>query len=519
MKKFSLVIFLTILVFTSWIRFSAIKDNNFPITTDQGRDLIDIRSIAVSGKLRLIGPTTSINGVYLGPFWYYFNLPPFIATGGDPAALMSWQIFWYQLAGLLIFIFIRKSDAMLAFFSSILYLLMPLGFNTGRYFWNANAMPIFTALFLLSLYLLKQKTTPKRALVTGLLAGLALQIEAAFGIIFFPFSFLYLLTVTRKAKTNLAHFIGFAVTLLPQVVFEVRHQFPGTQVFLSEISGAGSILGQKLTVNERLMDRYLELIRLTRQISHLSPTYLFPILVLLLFVLLFSFVKNRLVKPLRDFFLVNLSFVIFAAIFYLAFPSEIKSWYLLGFTVPLIFIYATGITFIFSKNIFAKTLIILLLVASLSSTVSAQFDYLAVAGQMGDRNKSTLKNSLTVIDWVYARANGNGFKAYNYLPSVYDYPYQYLYWWYGGEKYGYRPNDLAYLPAQPEYIENRTAYLTPIKTLPGNESIFLIIENEIDNPQFLSAWLGNFANYCVNEKMVYPFGVEVRKLRKCPNEK
>jgi len=98
----------------------------------------------------------------------------------------------------------------------------------------------------------------------------------------------------------------------------------------------------------------------------------------------------------------------------------------------------------------------------------------------------------------------------------YAYPYQYLYWWYGNKQYGYVPNDLAYLPNQPEYIENRLAYLTFTRPLPNKETVFLIIEDDNDHPDFRSLWLGNFAHLCVVEKEVFLFGTEVRRLGGCP---
>ncbi|MFZ2201768.1 MAG: glycosyltransferase family 39 protein, partial [Microgenomates group bacterium] len=256
MKKISLLLFFAVFILSFWVRLTAVKNGNFPFTIDQGRDLIDIRSIAVGGKPRLIGPTTSINGVFLGPLWYYFNLPPFIATGGDPAAPLLWQIVWYQLAGLSVYFLIKRTNENLAFFAAAFFLLMPLGFNTNRYFWNANAMPIFTAFYLLSLYLVSLKTNLFRAALLGLAAGLALQIEAAFGIIFFPFSFLFLLFTTRKIKVHLGHLFAFLATLLPQVLFELRHGFSMTKIFLSEAGGGSSLLGKKMTLGERLSDRW-----------------------------------------------------------------------------------------------------------------------------------------------------------------------------------------------------------------------------------------------------------------------
>lgn len=516
MKKIYLGLFLAVLVFTSYFRFSAVKNNNFPITFDQGRDLIDIRSIAVGHKLRLIGPTTSINGVYLGPFWYYFNLVPFIAGGGDPAALMNWQIVWYQLAGIMIYLLIRKSDQSLAFFTSVFFLLMPLGFNTSRYFWNANAMPIFTVFFLLSLFLFKRKQSNFSALLVGLLAGLAFQIEAAFGIIFFPFSFLYLLSLNRRIKVHLSHLAGFVITLLPQMFFELRHQFPLTKVFLSELEGKSTLLGEKLSFMERFQDRKEKILVLISQISHLSPNYFFPIFVILILLLLFAAKRKTLSRAVSDFFSINILFTFFVSVFYLVFNKELKDWYLLGFSVPLIFLYATGLSYVFSlKHILAKILVVTILVISVSATYTAQSEYLTVSSKMGANNKSNLNNSLTVVDWVYQHAKAEGFRVYSYLPAIYDYSYQYLFWWHGNRNYHYRANDVSYLPNQPEYIDNMRSYFTNTRPLPGNEPTFLIIEKEESNPSFQTAWLGNFSKLCQVDGTKYDFGVEIREMVKC----
>lgn len=507
-----------IFILTFFVRLDAIKGNNLPFTTDQGRDMIDIRGIAVGGKPRLIGPTTSINGVFLGPFWYYFNLPPFIASGGDPASLLVWQIIWYQLAGLLFYLFLKKENPSLAFFTSVFFLIMPLGFNTSRYSWNANAMPIFTSLFLLSLYLLGQKPTAKHALATGLLAGLALQIEAAFGILFFPFSLLSLLLVTRKLKFHLWHLVGFLITLLPQALFEVRHQFSLTKVLLTEFSGKSAMLGERLSFHERLADRWAATTKLASETSHLPVSYLFPIFGIVCFVALaFSF-KGHLTKSNRQFVLLNFAFIVFSLLFYLLFPQTLKGWYLLGLSVPLVLLYGSSLASLWEINDrLIRTGLSALVFLSLLFTYTAQAEYLSVAQKMGDQNKSSLKNSLAVIDWVYEKAAGNGFKAYSYLPSIYDYPYQYLYWWYGAKKYGYQPNDVAYLPNQPEYIENMRVYLTKTRPLPGNEPVFLIIERDEQNPTFETAWLGNFSGLCLVEKVDLGYPVQIRHLERCPN--
>jgi hypothetical protein len=81
-------------------------------------------------------------------------------------------------------------------------------------------------------------------------------------------------------------------------------------------------------------------------------------------------------------------------------------------------------------------------------------DYIAQA-KKGDPGNSIVKNELAVVDYTYTETGGKNFKTYVYLPSVIDYPYQYLFWWRGLGQYGYLPEDYAYLPNKPDYIRNK----------------------------------------------------------------
>lgn len=515
-KLFLNLFFLTIFLATFFLRLAVVTDRNLPVTMDQGRDLIDIRSIAVGHKPKLVGPTTSINGVLLGPFWYYFNLPPFIAGGGDPSALLYWQIAWYQIVGLALYLMLKKYDALLALVVSILFLISPVGFNTSRYSWNANAMPIFTAIYLLVLYLTKKELTPKKLLCLGLIAGLSLQVEAAFGIIFFPFSILYLLFKTKNPKLHLWHIFGFLITLIPQVIFEIRHQFMITKVFIGEISGQSNLLGENLTLNERIINRLGIFQNTIHDISHLPASYLYPLLYILFILALILLLLRKTTVQKLDFPILNFSFIIFAFFFYILFPSAIKSWYLLGLSVPFVFLYASLLTyFSASKNIFPKIALALLLVITLYSTYIAQSEYLSKIKRVPSDDPSNLKNQLAVLDWVYQEAGSKPFRAYNYVPSVYDFSWNYLYWWYGADKYGYHPNDVAYLPNQPEYIEKNNTFFNQTKPEDNNLQIFLIIENDSEIKSRETNWQNTFNTYCQEKEKNFPFGLKARKLIVC----
>lgn len=515
-KRIFETIFWIIFVVTFAVRLGVVADRNLPVTMDQGRDLIDIRSIAVGHKPKLVGPTTSINGVLLGPFWYYFNLPPFVASGGDPSSLLYWQIAWYQIAGLFLYFFLKKIDFRLAFFTTTLFLISPVGFNSSRYSWNANAMPIFTSLYLLTLYLTKRDIVPRKLFLLGLVSGLCLQVEAAFGIIFFPFSILYLFFKTKKPKLHLWHIFGFLITLIPQIIFEVRHQFMITKVFIGEITGQSKMLGDTLSLNDRVIDRLGIFKNTIHDISHLPATYLYPLFYILL-IMAFILLLRRSTTVLKlDFPILNFAFIIFAFLFYVFFPPAIKSWYLLGLSVPFVFLYASLLTFFFnSTNIIPKIALTILLVITLYSTYIAQSEYLTKIKRVPSDDPSNFKNQLEVLDWVYQEADKMPFRAYNYVPSIYDYSWNYLYWWYGTKQYGYQPNDVAYLPNQPEYIEKNSTFFNQTKPDNNNSQVFLIIENDAEIKSREINWRNSFSGYCQAKEIIFPFHLTAVKLIPC----
>ena len=89
---------------------------------------------------------------------------------------------------------------------------------------------------------------------------------------------------------------------------------------------------------------------------------------------------------------------------------------------------------------------------------------------------SILANELSAIDWVYQESNGKGFNVYSYVPPAVDYPYQYLFWWHGLEKYKYVPCDYSSFPGSPKpfYIPGSMHYEDPKKECMNLR--FLIIE-------------------------------------------
>ena len=66
------------------VKILPIRGNNFFFTVDQGNDAVYIREILENKKLLLLGPETSIRGVFAGPLWYYFLAIGYLLSDGHP---------------------------------------------------------------------------------------------------------------------------------------------------------------------------------------------------------------------------------------------------------------------------------------------------------------------------------------------------------------------------------------------------------------------------------------------------
>lgn len=515
-KNRAVIIIALILIVSTLIKVFAVSGNNFAFTMDQGRDMVDIRQMVVTRTPRLVGPTTSVNGVLLGPFWYYFNLPPFLLFGGNLAAIVYWQILWYQISVIILWLVLKKKSISLATIISIFLFLMPTGFNTARYFWNANSMTFFTIFYFASLIATVRDTSKRNLFILGIISGLAMQVEAAFGILFFPFAFLYLLIHKLGFNKVLSLIIGFGLTLLPQALFEIRHGFIMTKVLLNEFAGKGDMLGEKISLVERLNQRWDHLHTLLLRSSHLPPNTVIQLYALCFIVFVYIVIKKKAHTEANRVWLLSFSFVVFSAVFYLLFPQKLKSWYTLGLSIPLVIFLGSFPNYLCeSKSKLLKIVTIIMLFSTVYYTVKSQTDYIRDVAFKPSNDPSNLQNEITDLNWVYQQANGQGFNLYSYIPSVYDYPNQHVFWWYGTKRYGYQPSDISYLPNQPEYIIKGNLAWTKKKPASGNQLTFLIIEKDREMPQREQAWLGNFSKLCLVKQESFPWNAEVRMLTKC----
>ena len=195
---------------------------------DQGRDALVIWNLWHSGKLFLIGPVTGLEGIFLGPLYYYLIAPFYLIGGGNPVIpsmflsfLTVVSLYFLYLTG------VEINGTVTGFIALIVG-----SFSNHLIFsnrWLSNPTPIYLTsilIFYLFVKIIKKVKIPEFSwYLVYLLVGISLQFELASAVFYLPI--LAIFTLWQKEKINVKTFLIssfiFLLTLLPQIVFNFKH--------------------------------------------------------------------------------------------------------------------------------------------------------------------------------------------------------------------------------------------------------------------------------------------------------
>jgi len=451
----------------------------------------------------VIGPTTSINGLRLGPGYYYFNLPAYWIGGGDPQVLIYWNILWFLLGGMAIIGYYYKKDFMLGVLISAVYLLAPMLFDTTRYFWNAHSMIYSMVLYFLALVNFFEKRDNKSAIFLGIASGISMHFEAAMGVVAVLYAMM--VSVVLLKKRSWYFFLGLIPWFLPQIAVEVAKGFSMSRLLIQEILHP-QMLGDKLTFWETWQS-HVKVFG-----SYFEGQFILPFgwgkLVLLI-----SMILGLCSQKTRKTTWLLTSFVLFCFCFYLfTYRHELKIWYADGLRVWYVFVVGYGQYAWLSAGQKYKPIIqillFLILLRSLYTTYIDQRQYIDNRNFAKDDPKLA-SHEIEVVDWVYKNSLGEGFKAYTYVPEIYDYPYQYLYWWRGKTKYGYTPEEITYEPGAPNYVPRQEEFYADAKK--SNGILALVYERKSN----FESWLDKFGGWCTYKKSEFDWKVTAELRKPC----
>src|SRR6185369_8134833 len=80
------VLFVCLLVFFLIIRLYPITNDRFPFAYDNAKDSLSMMNMWETKRPTLLGPVTSLEGLYQGPLWYYVALPLNVLLSFHPFA-------------------------------------------------------------------------------------------------------------------------------------------------------------------------------------------------------------------------------------------------------------------------------------------------------------------------------------------------------------------------------------------------------------------------------------------------
>lgn len=222
------------LFLSSWWLFNG----NLMFHTDVGRDMYLLKDITDNKHLTLIGPRSSLPGLFHGPLWIYLNLPMFIIGQGNPVFL---AVFWLGLLVLSWWLLYetgkRITDKKTAMVATVLL--------AAATILNSHVMISFYAavtIFPIFYYCFERyiKTDKIKYLAWALVVGgVMMQSQIVFGL---PMLMMLIVwSIFRIIKTNkwrkmwvyLLTFIPFSSYLL----FDLRHDFLQSKAVLGMISG------------------------------------------------------------------------------------------------------------------------------------------------------------------------------------------------------------------------------------------------------------------------------------------
>lgn len=462
--RFIFFSFGTILLVGLLLHLIPMFDNNFYFTMDQGNEAVHAREIWYRHQLVLTGPETSIPGLFNGPFWHWFIAIGYWIFNGHPVGPLILLVF----VNLILTAFLmRKISRHVSYWLAItiglaLQFLWPF-YDASRYAFSPFALVACVIVFILLLqsFLEREKIN---FIYAAIPIGLTFHTELAN---FPPLLFLYLgigtwgLWKKRLKWETIAYGIGvILVFFIPHVISEITTNFSQFWSVQRHLTSERTVLAAS-----QFIDISQVFIRLVGESVMPQKPYIGAVIFLFVFLFFIKYYSRNVF--IKRFILLSLLLI---AISWIWFSSNIgwHPWHTV-YVAPLSFVSLLLIFFSLPRKI-GMIFISAVLILQFAFFAERYQDTLRPSG-----DPSLLKNEMQVVDFVYQKAKGEGFYVYTYLPSVYDYPYQYLFWWYGRKKYGYVPCEYSTYPNVPDlFVPGLEHYQSPKRTC--GKKRFLIVE-------------------------------------------
>lgn len=204
---------------------------------DQGRDALIVQNLLKHFDPILVGPTTSVGKIQLGPFYYYFMAPFLLLANFDPIG-PALAIVFLGIFSIPLFYFVcqKMFGKNLGIIASILYTFSNVVITFTRFSWNPNPLPLLVIFLIYFFHLVYQGKKYQYIPWLFVLFAIALQLHYMILLTSPAILVLFILIFlndkkNRKIilkKTKLAIFFFF-ILAIPLILFDLLRDFLNTK--------------------------------------------------------------------------------------------------------------------------------------------------------------------------------------------------------------------------------------------------------------------------------------------------
>ncbi len=458
---FSNYLLILILLVALFLRFFRVSDL-LGFWYDQGRDALVIWDFIHKGKTFLIGPTTGIEGVFRGP-WYYWLITPFYFLGkGNPVwpnifLILTSIVAIYLLYNLGEKIGGKKTGLLAILIASVSYYVI----GISRWLSNPAPMLIISVLLVWTVFKFLEKKFWSLPLV-GFLVGMALQFGSAMEIWYIP-ALIIIFILKRKILPNFKIIIlsifTFLLPFIPQAFFEVRHPGVLSGPLIKFLFHEGSFTVAFWQLLEERLPLFYNIVSSKFWIN--GGALFAPFLIIFIVILII----NRVKFWKDDKFKIILIFSVvpfIGGLFFAGNYGNLYDYYFTGYYLIWILLFSFVYMSFSGKTLMKIIIGIFIVILVAKNLASFKDNYFT---PLNDPKTITFSGQLSAIDWIYTSSVGRDFNVDEYVPPVIPYAYRYLFIWLGTQRYQRQPL-------------NQNVQL-----------LYTLYEVDIDHPERLTAWI------------------------------
>lgn len=442
---------------------------------DQARDAFESINIIKDADIKVIGPSTDIQGLRHGPLYWYIIAPIYYLTRGNVYAV---RLFLILLGSCSVFVmyFLTKLLTKNREMSLLAAFTIAFSFEAVQYSrWLSNPAPAFLTipLFWSGLWLIHKNS--KYGLPLSLL-GLFLCMQFQLFLLYLS-GFLFLLIVLKLLRKNLKNIFVFDKQTLPIYFFaflfsstfilaEIKFKFLGTISLINHFLQGGSDSTNFLS---KINHFPLSLANNINNNFQVNTTFGYILLLLLIIASIYLFLKNKNDKGLLLFLWIWFlsPFIVHLLSGYFAYFTNI------GNTFPLIILATYTLSRILVKirlKHFIYILVSLLAILNIYHVIKVNSNGETL---FAIQKRMLIPDQLAVIDWIYKNSDKKPFAINSVTnPLFINTTWSYLFDWYGKSTYGYLPSWRGY----PQ--DDQPGFSAPFndKNLKLGDNLFLILE-------------------------------------------